>query len=696
VLHQLGAPVSDFVGREREIDQLVQALGKAAASGAVAAIWGMRGMGGIGKTALAYVVAHRLGAAFPEAQLLVELRGASASPMTPAQALQTVIRSFERDAKLSEDLAQLKTIYNSHLHGKRVLILADDAKDAAQMRDLRPPVGCALLITSRNRFRLHGMQTFDLGTLPSAEAEQLLLEICPRIDTSAQELARRCGYLPLALRISATLLANIPSRRVADYLDQLDDEGTRLAQLRDPRDTELNLEASLQLSYDILTDAARTALQQLSVFPASFTLDAACQVLALPAGDAVNLLLEELDRLSLLDYDQALERYSLHDLMRSFAAARLADTDTDADALRLRYARYYAQLAAYAQNDLYLKGAALDGLRLFDLERPHIDAGWAWALPHAGEPDIDGLLLDYVAATVYVALLRYDTRREHIPQLMAWRAAAQRLGDRGAESAALGSLAGDYYRLGEMRRASEYYEQQLTIAREIADRHSEANALGGLGLAYAAQGEVQRAIEYHEQRLAIARAIGDRRGEGTALGNLGLAYVTQGEVQRAIKYYEQDLAITRESGDWHGEAQALGNLGGAYYSLNEAKRALEYYEQQLAIVREIGDLRGEAQALGNLGNAYKNLGEVGRAFEHYEQQLAITRKIGDRRGEGIASWNLGLALEQKGDLARAAELMQVCVDYEREIGHVDAEKDAAQLDQVRQRLAAAQDSPGAA
>ncbi len=93
---------------------------------------------------------------------------------------------------------------------------------------------------------------------------------------------------------------------------------------------------------------------------------------------------------------RSLERYSLHDLMRSFAAARLVD----ADALQLRYARYYAQLAAYAEKDLYLEGAALAGLRLFDLERSHIDAGWAWALAHEGELEADRLLLDYANATV--------------------------------------------------------------------------------------------------------------------------------------------------------------------------------------------------------------------------------------------------------------------------------------------------------
>lgn len=197
-LHQLRAPVGDFVGRTAEIDQLVTTL----STGGGAAISGVRGLGGIGKTELAYAVAQRLADAFPDAQLVVELRGASAAPLTPEAALQTVIRAFEREAKLPDDLAQLQALYRDKLRGMRALILADDAKDAAQVRPLLPPAGCALLVTSRNRFTLPGMTALDLGTLPPDAAATLLREICPRIDAHAAPLATLCGYLPLVLKVN--------------------------------------------------------------------------------------------------------------------------------------------------------------------------------------------------------------------------------------------------------------------------------------------------------------------------------------------------------------------------------------------------------------------------------------------------------------------------------------------------------------
>jgi len=388
-----------------------------------------------------------------------------------------------------------------------------------------------------------------------------------------------------------------------------------------------------------------------------------------------------------LEWDRQTGRYSLHDLVRVFALARLDDLG-GTNAARLRYAMHYVGVAALAEK-LYLEGGKnlLLGLKLFDGERTHIDAGWSWVQEQVGggSQEIDRLLLEYANATAYVGDLRYDKHRERIPQLEVARRAAQRLGSKGAEGQALGNLGLAYADLGEPRKAIEYHEQALSILREIEDRRGEGSVLGNLGNAYAALGEPRKAREYHEQRLQIAREIGDRRGEGNALGSLGLAYAALGEPRKAREYYEQWLQIAREIGDRRGEGQALGNLGLAYADLGEARKAIEYYEQALPILREIGDRSGEGSVLGNLGVAYAALGETRKAIEYYEQRLQIAREIGDRRGEANTSWNLGILLKE-GDLGRGVELMQIQVDYEREIGHVDAEKHAAQVEELRKGL----------
>ena len=369
-LHQLRAPVGDFVGRAPEIAQLMQAFSSAAGNRA-AVIGCVRGMAGVGKTELAYTVAQQLDTTFPAAQLLVDLRGVSPTPLSPVQALQMLIRAFDREAKLPDDLDELTGLYAAALAGKRALILADDAQDVAQVRPLLPPPGCALLITSRNRFALPAMHTIDLDTLPPDAAAQLLLAVCPRIGTDAEALAKECGYLPLALRVSAGLLETNDTRPVSSCLARVG--VAQLTYLSNPDDPADSVETSLRLSYDDLPPDGQAALCQLSVFPASFDAAAAQAVVAVAAGATETL--ELLRRNSVLEWDAALERYNLQDLVRVFGAARL----DAADAVRLRHAQHYVQVASVAGQDLYLQGETLAGLALFDRERVQIDAGWSWA-----------------------------------------------------------------------------------------------------------------------------------------------------------------------------------------------------------------------------------------------------------------------------------------------------------------------------
>jgi hypothetical protein len=135
-LHQLRAPVGDFVGREQEIDTLIDALHRESR----ACITGISGMGGIGKTELALLVAERLRDDYPDAQFFINLQGTDANPRSPQEAMATCVRAFlGPEAKLPEDAEQLSHLYRSQLSGKRVLLLLDNAADSAQVRPLLPP-----------------------------------------------------------------------------------------------------------------------------------------------------------------------------------------------------------------------------------------------------------------------------------------------------------------------------------------------------------------------------------------------------------------------------------------------------------------------------------------------------------------------------------------------------------------------------
>jgi tetratricopeptide (TPR) repeat protein len=617
-LHQLRAPVGDFVGRELEINALVNALRR----NSRAWITGISGMGGIGKTELALIVAERLARDYPDAQFFINLQGTDTNPRPPQEVLATCIRAFlGPEARLPEDLDQLSQLYLSQLSGKRVLLLLDNAADSAQVRPLLPPPGSALLVTSRDAIALPGITPLTLNPLTDKEARELLLEIAPRAESAVQQICSLCGYLPLAIRAAGSLLAITADLDSVNYAAQLTDERRRLERIG-TEGVELGLEASFNLSYARLTSEAARVFRLLSVFPATFDMVAEEVV----CSDAEHAQLSDLVRRSLVLYESSSKRYRLHDLSRLFAAAKLGDEER---ALGLkRHATHYKNVLAAAE-ELYHSGgeALLRGLALFDLEWGNIDAGHAWVAAQDATTDQDISQL----GTAYPDAANILHLRQHAHERIRWLeialAAAGRIKDRVGEGIALGNLGNAYLDLGETQKAIDLYQQALIIDREIGHRRREGTDLGNLGVAHKKFGETKRAIEFYEQQLVIVREIGDRRGEGSALGNLGNVYLDLGETQRAIELYQQALRITQQMGDRRGEGADLGNLGNAYANLGETRRAIEFYEQAVRVAHEIGDRRGEGTTLWNMSLALDQLGERVQAIQRVEQALAIFEQI---------------------------------------------------------------------
>ena len=689
---QLPADLADFAGREREVAELVALL---SGDGAAASMSAIGGMGGIGKSALAVHVAHRLVGRYPDGQLVVDMAGTSDEPLEPAAAMARVIHGFEPGARLPDEPDAVAALYRSLLSDKRALIILDNASDGAHVRPLMPPPPCAAIVTSRQAIALDGVQSFNLDALSESEAHDLLVAIlgADRIgDAQLAELAGACGQLPLALRVAGAFLNLHRDWTVDEYLAALADQRERLRRLRIEGDAALDVLASLGLSVaQLAPERADLAAQwrMLGVFAGGFERAAVATVWDVPSDEARDGLSALIGR-SMVLFDENTARYRLHDLMRDVArGADLADADrATLDAVQeraaARHAEHYLGVLGSA-DDLYLQGGdgITSGLALFDVEWRNIEAGQTWAARTAPDDDTAARACGrYPIVGIHVLDLRLHARTR-IGWLEAAVVAARRLQDRAMELGAHGNLGLAYAALGENRRAIELYEQVLKIAREIDDRRNEGNTLGNLGVAYAVLGETGRAIEFHEQSLAISRETRHQRGEGNTLGNLGIAYAVLGETRRAIEFHEQALKVSRDIGDRRAEGQDLGNLGLAYADLGETRRAIEFYEQRLEIAREIGDRRGEGNVLGNLGNAHAVLGETRRAIEFHEQALNISRDIGDRLAEGQDLHNLGLAYADLGETRRAIEYMQAALDIDEEIESPDIEQARATLARLK-------------
>jgi tetratricopeptide (TPR) repeat protein len=545
-LHQLPAPPADFTGRTGELAELLEAIRK---NGVI--ISGLQGLGGVGKTALALKLAEKLKADYPDAQFYLDLKGVSSQPLTAKEAMARVIHAWHPTAQLPGNEDELRGLYLSVLDGKRALLVMDNARDAAQVHPLIPSAGCLLLVTSRQRFTLPGLFERDLNVLPSRDAVELLLRIAKRLRSENQDeicaLARRCGYLPLALRSVGSALQAKKNISPAEYIRRLEDAQQRL------KLTETD--AALQSSYELLSERLKRRFRFLAVFPDTYDVAAAAAIWEMKVDDAQDRL-SELFTYSLVDFDQTSRRYSLHDMVRLFAEQRLS-AEERATAQK-RHAAHYLRVIT-AADELYKKGgeSVTKGLALFDAEWANIEAGHAWAARNAeSDDDVAKWCLAYPHAGAHCL----DLRR-HPKEMIRWLggalAVARRLKQSDREAHALGNLSSKCNALGEYHLAIKYSEQVLQIVDD-RDWDTKAKAMGNLGVAYSGLAN-RLGIEYLEKALQIFHERNAHWAEATTLGNLGVAYAWLGENGRAREYHEQHRQAASKIGDRLGEGNALWN-----------------------------------------------------------------------------------------------------------------------------------------
>jgi transcriptional regulator with XRE-family HTH domain len=337
---ELPAEVADFTGRAALVQRLAQLLREPAPGAQGPPVVVIGGAAGVGKTALALHVAHRVRSAFPDGQLYAELAGAQAAPAAPEDVLAAFLQrlgSFSERRR--EDLAGRAALLRSRLQGRRVLLLLDDARDASQVRPLLPAAaGCAVVVTTRGRMGdLAGATVVDLTVLTDDEATALLERIAGPDAVAADPGATRrvvafCGGLPLAVRIAGARAAVWSTWGLRRLADRLSDEHRRLDQLAVG---DLAVRSSIALTYQGLGTEERRAFRLLGALavpaPPAWVAPA---LLDRPARQAERLL-DHLVDVRLVDEASTHDtvRYRLHDLVRLYARER-ADVEDGRDAVR--------------------------------------------------------------------------------------------------------------------------------------------------------------------------------------------------------------------------------------------------------------------------------------------------------------------------------------------------------------------------
>jgi DNA-binding SARP family transcriptional activator len=662
---QLPADIPDFTGRSGQVERLHELLAGAGGEdspGAVRVVL-VVGSGGLGKTALAVHAAHLLASQFPDGQMYANLLGAT-QPADPAEVLARFLRDLGMDGSripLGEE--ERAAHYRTRLAGKRVLILLDDARDAAQVTPLLPgSASCAVLITGRNWLpELAGSAVLDLDVLPAAEGQALFTRVVGEKRVAAEpdatdEVLAACVGLPLAIRIAGARLATRGSWSVRTLADRLADERRRLDELRVGN---LAVAASFEVSFASLprprtaegADPA-AAFRLLGLWTGPWIrLPAASALLGEPEGataDALDILVDA----HLLE-SPGPDRYRFHDLLRVYAADRARTQETEercsgAVARLLMWYLHTAEAAAtiisahHARVPLDPPDAAVRPLGFSSL-----DEALAWC-----EAERAGL----AAATRLAASSGLHE--------IAWKLPAAAMSF--------------YYRRSHWGDWVATHQTGLESARAIGDRQAQAWMLNDLGMAYGVQ-HMPEAVDCFEQALAISSP-DDERGQRAA-ANVAQAYVDLGRFDAAWSAAQRSLAIQRQQGNRYLEGVTLGIQGRASRELGRFTDAVGHLELALTIFRELGQQYGEADALTDLADALLCLEQVDGAIARLHESLAIRREIGDMHGEAVTLRLLGLALDRAGDHGQAHAQLTEALRLFEELG------DQTQAGDVRTALA---------
>jgi tetratricopeptide (TPR) repeat protein/DNA-binding XRE family transcriptional regulator len=683
---QLPTDIPDFTGRDEQVARLCDLLSprqdgtepgqedepagsaRHEADGAVRVVL-VVGAGGVGKTALAVHAAHALARRFPHGQLFASLRAAT-QPVAPAEVLARFLRDLGVDAaRIPADLEERAAQYRTVLAGRQVLIVLDDARNAAQVQTLLPGSGsCAVIVTARSQMPdLVGCRIVNLGLLPRDDARTLFAQVTGPDRTLAEPAATEdvlaaCAGLPLAIRIAGGRLAARESWTVRALADRLADERRRLDEFRAGN---LAVRTSFEVSIATLPESAAPgavgparAFRLLGLWAGpSISLPAAAALLGEPRA-ATAAALDALADTNLLE-SPAPDRYSFHDLLRVYAAdrARTQETEQDRTAAITRVLAWYlhtTEAAATIISPQHLRvpldppppqaaplgfASLRDALSWCEAERAALTA----AIQQAAASG-----LHEIAWKLAAAAMSFYYRRSHLGDWLATHqialASARTLADRRAEACTLNNL-GMVYGVQHMEEAIACFEQALALSRETGETLRATRAANNLANTYLELGRFEQARQAAEHALELDRRSGDRFGEGLALDILGCACRKLGRYRDAVGNLQQSLAIFRDLDSHAPAADALSELGETYLILGETAAAIACLRESAVIYRDVGDRLFQAITLQRLGHSQRLAGDIGQARRLFTEALQLCDELGETKR----------AAEARVDLASLAD-----------------------------------------
>lgn len=585
------------------------------------------GAPGIGKTRLSIASASKALADFPDGVFFVVLAPLDQPSLIPSAISQALGYIEKNNLSPGEGLSE-------GIGNKRMLLVLDNCEhlieDVTRLASslLLACSRLKILITSREALQIPGEWLYsvpaldmpkensvvDMETISEFPALALFAERAraARSDfmlnaeniRAVTSICSQLEGLPLAIELIAARVKTLSIDQIAARLDDrftLLTSGSRVASSR-----QQTLRATLDWSYDLLTEPEKELFRQLSVFGGGFTLEALESVVFLDSDPSILDPLSRLVDKSLLSVEpQDQTRYRFLEPIRQYARDKLNETG-ESNLIQDRHLNHYLRVAEEAEP--YLFGARQqDWKNRLELDHDNSRVALAWSLEsHQIEAGLK----------MAGALAWFWHSKGHLSEGKLWleKILGSGIGTQGKERAkALRALSILSTGTGDYIRAKAFAESSIKLYREIGDHQGVGLALVDLGASLHHEGKEAEAIESCEEGLHLLRATGERWGIAYALLWLGDPLFRMGDIDRAATSFEESLRLTRELGDSYLMAWSLGGLADVARLRADYKRATGMFIEALSLYQSSGDKNGPPFSLEALGLIAVALGDEKRA-----------------------------------------------------------------------------------
>lgn len=685
-LHNFPAELTPFIGRRRELQQITAQI-----AGPDCRLLTLSGPGGMGKTRLSIRAAEQIaesGSIFKDGLYFVSL-AAVARPDLLASTLATALGLTlgEREPPRAQLLHYLST--------KTLLLVLDNVEhllaDVSLLADIlaaAPQV--KLLLSSREplnlrsewRLPVEGLAYDAVSPTAQDDAVQLFLQTARQIQPGFQPtpaehhwIAQICQSLqgiPLALEIAATWLRVYDLEKIAgEVAHNLD---LLVTSLRDLPARHRSMRAVFEQSWQLLSPRERQLLAQASIFRGGFEEEAIQAVTGATPLDLADLVDKALLQTT------AGGRYTMHELLRQFAAEKLAQWpapagEEDLDRLTGRqHSHYYLHWVAERRADLRRETAKQTAATLRrDLD--NIRAAWQWAVDQA---DLELLLACHWGLYTFYEMIGLFEEGEALFRTAAGKF-EQQLNPAGIEAQpGLPEMlcwlrqrqAQLLLQLGQLEEAQAVSKAAIDLGQQYGCSLPRSHAAVTFGRALDLQGEAEKARDYLEQALAFFNAGNDLDGQAKTLYVLGGVAWKLGLFDQALNYYRLSLKLGQANNNLYHQANCAGNIGSVYWwCKNDYEQALHWYEQALEYTHLLDYQAGIARWSGNTGLVYWKWGEYERSLDYQKLALNLVQALGDPFKIAIWQGNIGLLYADMGDDERALAYYDQALPVHRRLGN---------------------------